>query len=299
MQEVAGKPKPPSRRQRAKELVYRRPKGKIFDITPTGDTVDEATWSIFEALCPNRRVLLYYSTGKDSVAAWWALKKRGYTVVPIFRQIIPGLSFFDSAIAAHEAFFGDEVQIATVSPTFIAGRLQFFRDQLDMAAMSEADKERLGGDSRVRNRSFIENSSDALMLENDCDVAVIGTKASDSLHRRTHFKVDGPYTASERLFALNWRLAKNAPFDIMLREKIPIPRYYIWLGRSPELFLEYEFYYIKRYYPHDYQRLLEFFPLLDAWVVRHEHAANGKRLLHMTRPPKNVVAAFEAGHPFV
>ena len=137
---------------------------------------------------------------------------------------------------------------------------------------------------------------DTLLDEHDCDVSVIGTKASDSLHRRTHFTVDGPYLPSERLFSLVWRLKKSAPFEIMLAAGMPMPRYYLWLGRSPEFTLAHEFSMIKQYYPRDYAKLCEWMLNLETFTLHYEL---GGKMKHVLRPMKRIVEAFEAGHPFV
>lgn len=289
------------RKERNKELAFRRREGMLFDIAHTGDVIDDVTWGVLDSLAPRRRVLLWYSTGKDSVAAWWALKQRGYTVVPVLRQLLPGLSFFDAPLKAHEEFFGQEVTVIPHQSVLLAERAQSFHDDFDSINLSDASKDLINGasTSKASQVRIREHTNDALIDEFDCDVSIVGTKASDSLHRRTHFKVDGPYTAKERLFALNWRLQKNAPFRIMIDNKIPIPRYYVWLGRSPELHLDYEFYFIKKYHPEDYERIVSYLPGVDACVKKHEFAPTGERLLHMTRMPKFVVDAFEAGHPFV
>ena len=271
----------------------------LFDITHTGDEIDPLTWEVLDSLAPRKRVLLWYSTGKDSVAAWWALKQRGYDVVPVYRQLIPGLEFMDAPMRAHEAFFGSEVTIVP-SPLNLPSLARFINAKIDGVGLVTArDSVQNAVDSPSLFKAGREATNDTLIDDLGCDVAIIGTKASDSLPRRPHFKVDGPYTAKERLFALNWRLQKNAPFRSMMQHQIPIPRYYIWLGLSPELHLEYEFYFIKKYHPDDYERILSYFPAVDAFVKKHEYAPTGERLLHMSKLPRFVVEAFEAGHPFV
>lgn len=288
-------PAPLKKKDVKKALTWRRPPNMKFDITAS-DRVDEQTWAVLDSLCPNKRVLLQYSTGKDSIAAWFELKERGYTVIPYFREVVPHMSFFDGPIKAHEEFFGTEVQIVP-NKVALFSLLRFFNDTNDLARFGVDLKDEIvyQAESKSALKRYRRMMVDTLMQEHQCDVCIIGTKASDSLHRRTHFKVDGPYLPSERLFSLVWRLKKSAPFQIAIDNKIPLPRYYLWLGRSPDFMLEHEFYFIKKYYPTDYAKMQEMFRNLDVYVTKYEHM---KALSHAVKPSRLVIEAQDAGHPF-
>ncbi len=280
--------KPPTKKQRRKELVWRRPKGMKFDVTAT-DRVDEATWQLLESLCPNRRVLLQYSTGKDSCAAWLALRERGFEVVPLFKEIFRGLSFFERPIAAHEKFFGTEVHIVP-NKLMMFDTINFYNDQIDLAKFGLDLKDKVAFQAKSKSYRTRYNNLfvDKMLEEFRCDVCVIGTKASDSLHRRTHFKVDGPYLPRERLFSLVWRLKKSAPFQMMIEAGMPIPSYYLCMGRSPEFNLPHEMSFIKRFYPEDYEVLRALLKGLDAYVARYEE---NNEMMHVIKPPSILVEA--------
>lgn len=292
----AAKPAKFTKKAQRKELVWRRPEGMKFDITST-ERVDEATWGLLDSLCPNKRVLLQYSTGKDASAAWLELAERGYTVVPVFKEIFPGLSFFDDVIKAHEDFFKTEVHIVSSKIAFFE-KMRMFNAEEDLARYGKDFKDEAlfqctSKSALTRYRRLL---VDTLLDEHDCDVCIIGTKASDSLHRRTHFTVDGPYLPSERLFSLVWRIKKSAPFDIMLAARLPMPRYYLWLGRSPELTLPHEFSMIKKYYPEDYTKLCHWMRNLDAYTLKYEM---DNSIEHLLKPMKRIIEAHEKGYPFV
>lgn len=284
------------KRSYREEIKLGHYKKKVFDITST-ERVDDETWRVLEALCPTRRVLLQYSTGKDSTAAWFELRERGFTVVPFFKETFRGMSFFDDVIKAHEDFFQTEILIVP-NPVAFNERVLFFTGEDDRCSLGLEGKRLLdeASFSKAGIRAFRQKTVDHLLDLTDTDVCIIGTKASDSLHRRTHFRVDGPYTPRDRIMALCWRLSKNAPLRIMIENKIPIPKYYLWLGRSPDLFLENEYAMIKKYYPADYARLAEMLPNLDVFVAKYEATESTK---HLLKPLRIVREAFEAGHPFV
>lgn len=276
--------------------MFRRPPEKKFDITPS-PRVDEQTWRLLEKLCPSKRVLLQYSTGKDSIACWIELKERGYTVIPVFKEIFQNISFFDKPIAAHEEYFGQEVHIVPNRHTFLS-RVELFNSEDDLSKLG------LDGKMAIEQRSFSKswlkryrrNMVDMLMKEHNCEICVVGTKASDSIHRRTHFTVDGPYLPSERLLSLVWRMTKGGPIELAIDKKCPLPEYYLWLGRSPEFILEQEFYFIKRYYPEDWDKLTRILANVDVYVKKYEHNLSPK---HIIKTPKVIKQAKEDGHPFV
>lgn len=271
-----------------RELTWRRPEGMKFDITPR-DHIDDSTWDMLDQLSPRRRVLLYYSTGKDSAAAWLALHQRGYQIVPVFKEIVRGLSFFERVIAAHEDYFGTQVHIIPHKVLYL-NRMRFYNTPEDLASLGVDLKNEIlaACESKSYTTRYNRLVTDKLLEEHHCDVAIIGTKASDSLHRRTHFSVDGPYLPRERLFSLCWRIGKSQPYLVLLNAKVPIPLYYLWLGRSPELILQHEIYLIKKYFPQDFETLKGHFKSLEAYVQRYD-------LKHETKTPAILVKAHKEG----
>lgn len=207
------------------------------------------------------------------------------------------MSFLESAMKAHEEHFKTQINIIPAK-IHLFDSMRYLNDQNDLASLGLDMKDEVmyQATSASRLRRYRNLMVDMLLKEYDCDVCIIGTKASDSLHRRTHFTVDGPYLPRERLFSLLWRLKKNAPLQIMLDAKLPIPKYYLWLGRSPDFMLDHEFYFIKKYYPADYEKLCGYLKNLDVVVTKYE---NGTDFKHALRPSKLLIEAQEAGYPFV
>ncbi len=54
-------------------------------------------------------VLLAFSRGKDSIAAWLALREHGVEVVPYHLYSIPGLTFVDESLKVFEDFFDTKI----------------------------------------------------------------------------------------------------------------------------------------------------------------------------------------------
>jgi hypothetical protein len=135
---------------------------------------------------------------------------------------------------------------------------------------------------------------DQILAATGCNIAIVGTKASDSLNRRTNFIMSGPFNANKRTFALTWRLAKNAPLEIMINHNCPIPKFYLYLSRSPEFMFHAEYWFLKKYYPDDYERLKELLPDIDIRVKQFEHEDKPRILM----PDKRIIKAHENGHKF-
>jgi hypothetical protein len=109
-----------------------------------------------------------------------------------------------------------------------------------------------------------------ILAQTGCNMSVIGVKGSDSLNRKTNFQMAGPYNAEQRMYSINWRLKKNAPLNIITEAKCPLPKYYLWLGRSPELLFDSEYAFIKKYYPEDWKIVLDYLPDAEVRVKNFE-----------------------------
>lgn len=255
-----------------------------YAVTPFTDEVDDTTLKALEMLCPEKRVALAMSCGKDSIAAWIALRDNGYEVFPYFKETFPNLRFMDETIAGLEKYFGTEV-------TKIASRDSFLDLHYwyaDTNSMKSVDAK-----AELLNKGRI--ADDQILAHSGCNVLIVGTKASDSLNRRTNFLMSGPFNAKRRSFALTWRLAKNAPLEMMIKAGCPIPKFYLWLARSPEFMFDVEFYFIKKYYPDDFEKILSLLPDADVRVKNFEFSDKPRLLT----PDKRVLKAREEGSLFV
>lgn len=255
---------------------YRQWKAR-YNIKPFTDTVDDITREALEDLCPEKRVLLHHSTGKDSTAAWLTLRDMGFEVIPVFKEVIPNLSFIDSVIEAHEKFFETKIHRVPYAKYFTY-LYEFYGDRCAQDTLKLRENK-----YKIENILNLESEfNDAILTKFNVNVAIIGVKGSDNLSRRVNFQMNGPYNSKQRMYSLCWRLAKNAPLKLMLEARCPIPKYYLWLGRSPGLLFDSEYYFIKKYYPDDWHRICEY--LLDAPLraKNFEHDAN-PRILQVSK----------------
>ncbi len=74
-----------------------------------------ARWPSGRALAEQIRaktgtVILSFSAGKDSLAAWLLLRELGFDVVPVYKWLVPGLLFVERSLAYYESFFGTRIR---------------------------------------------------------------------------------------------------------------------------------------------------------------------------------------------
>ena len=53
--------------------------------------------------------LLAFSTGKDAIAAWLAIREHFDRVHPYYLYLVPGLEFVEESLAYYERFFGVKI----------------------------------------------------------------------------------------------------------------------------------------------------------------------------------------------
>jgi len=221
------------------------------------------------------------------------LVKHGFTVVPVYKEVFPDLSFMNRVVSAYEEYFKTPIWKIPHRSIFLGllakyGNPEFMNranfDKMTEFASTEA--------AQVRDRRY---AVEYMLKEHNCDICVVGTKASDNLSRRVNFQVGGPFNANEMTFALTWRLKKNAPFDIMLKDGMPIPGFYLWLGRSPEFTFDAEYWFIRKYYPSDYAIIKAMLPNIDVRVKTFEMNIKPRLLL----PVKAMLQAKKDGRTFI
>jgi 3'-phosphoadenosine 5'-phosphosulfate sulfotransferase (PAPS reductase)/FAD synthetase len=207
-------------------------------------------------------VLLAFSTGKDSVAAWIALKNEGIEVVPAYLYCIPDLKFVDEEIARYEDHFQTRVhqyphpmlwqwlsrhvhQPPERIPTLVAANLQepspvetwdMIAESLGMADSWRAD----------------------------------GIRAADSIVRRASLTRHGVMKPSNMKVSPihDWKKAKV--LRAIEEDGAPLSRDYEVFGRSFDG-ADYRFTKpMKEHYPEDFATMKRWLPLLEADHMRTE-----------------------------
>jgi hypothetical protein len=212
--------------------------------------------------------LLAFSAGKDSVAAWLAIREHFDGVVPVYRYLIPDLEFVDEALAYYERFFGTRIRRFPHPSLYRMWSNLVYQPPENCLAIEERERGWSGYDYV---RSNIEVCRDAGIPETT--LCASGVRAADSPMRRVHFRKHGPITESTRAWYPVWDYTKAGYLAIMQRAGVKVPIDYRFFGRSFDG-IDYRFLApIRKHFPRDYRRILEFFPLAELELFRFERSA--------------------------
>lgn len=209
------------------------------------------------------QTLLAFSRGKDAIAAWIALRPHFDRVIPYYLYMVPGLEFEEESLDYYERFFGE--RIVRLPHTSIYRQLKNLTFQapqncivIEQAQLPAVDY----NDIREAMIELFDLQDDALVAD--------GVRAADSPMRRIAIHTHGTISWNLRKYHPIWDMRK-ADLEAMFRaERVKLPvDYKVW-GRTFDG-IDLRFLVpLKRHFPRDYQRVLEYFPLADAEVFRWE-----------------------------
>lgn len=205
-------------------------------------------------------VLLGFSRGKDSLAAWLAMREAGIDVVPYHLYLVPGLAFVEESREFYEDFFGTEI-INLPHPSLYRWLNSFLFQPPERCAIIEA--------AQMPEPAYEEL---AAALREDLDLPdswnADGVRAADSPNRRMAMVTHGPLREHLRKVSIVWDWRVADVRATLARHNCPLPPEYEWFGRSFDG-LDFRFLDpIRRHAPDDYQRILDWFPLADLEVFR-------------------------------
>lgn len=207
-------------------------------------------------------VLVGFSGGKDSIALYLAVKDHFKTVVPFYREFVPGLQFVQRRLEYYERKLGMHV-MRVHSPTFfrLISNLVFQPphrvpsiDLLDLPSFTYEDI----NDLIIADRKLPENTFVAL-----------GVRQADSLQRRATCKSRGAINWERRSFWPIWDYSNDAVGEIIGKNGIGLgPEYEYW-GTSFDGLRYFFLNEVRQRYPEDYERILELFPFADMEIMRY------------------------------
>lgn len=212
------------------------------------------------------RVLLAYSRGKDAIASWLVLRKHGFDVVPYHLYLVPDLEFVQESIDWAEKFFGQRiVQLPHISLWRMLDSLLYQPPNM-VAMINELDPQ-------VPSYKQIDAEVRDITGATDAEWTATGVRAADSMVRRGSFMRHGCIrTASDgrRTVFPVWNFKKSDVFGIIKQHNARLPADYdMWRcsfdGITAQFLIP-----LRKHYPADYQRVLEWFPLAEIEVYRHE-----------------------------
>lgn len=210
-----------------------------------------------ELAADGRPVLLGFSRGKDSIAAWLALRDSGVDVIPFHLYRIPGMEFERESLDYFERVFDTRI-IDLPHPALYRWLNSYLFQPPERCAIIEA--------AELPNVKYEEIVD---FLREDYPLALWyadGVRAADSIVRRTSMRTHGVMKSKgHKVHAIwDWQIADVRA--AIAAAGIDLPVDYEWFGRSfdglDRRFLEP----LSRHAPDDWCRLLEWFPLAELEV---------------------------------
>lgn len=242
----------------------------------TNDALRKKWWSR-EALMEETRkrtgenILLAFSRGKDSIAAWIALQESGLfkNIIPVYLYLVPDLKFEEESLKYFEDVFQTHIY-RLPHPSFYQmmynnifqppGRLwavfDFFRFlQVDYTTQNNCLKKSLGLPKNTLQAN--------------------GVRACDTMVRRMALRDHGPFGPDNVKIIWDWSTREVK--DTIARRKIKLPVDYEMFGRSFDG-IGYQYAKpIKERFPEDYETMLKWFPLLELDIQRVDSLPENER----------------------
>lgn len=209
-------------------------------------------------------LILYFSCGKDSIAMWLWLQQFGFTIHPVYLYLVPDLRSDAENIAYYEQFFGR--------------RIMRFPHPLLYQMLNDLvyqPPERCAQILAFDLRNFGYSELDAAIAWGYLDgrpyYSAMGMRMADNLDRRMAMYQNGVLGQKKRRFYYpiwDWNVEQVS--STIRKSGIRLPRAYQYSGRTIAAI---DYFYMRPFrdaYPDDYERVLEWFPLLDAEFFRYE-----------------------------
>lgn len=230
----------------------------------TVDGVPPSEEVLIELASLGKPVMLNFSRGKDSIAAWIKLREYDIEVHAMHMYLVPGLEFIEESIAYFEDFFGQRIRQYPHFSTYRFLSNFIFQAPGNLAVIEAVPWLGDIGPDEVNQAAL----ADAGLPEDTwwCD----GVRAADSPLRRIAFMKYGAFREGTRRVSPIWDFLKAEVMHTIELAGCKLPKEYEWFGRSHDgidaRFMEP----LSRFAPADYQRILEFFPLADIDIFRSE-----------------------------
>lgn len=211
------------------------------------------------------RTLLSFSRGKDAIAAYIAIRDHFEDVIPYHLYLIPGLEFVDESLAYYERIMGRKIWNLP-HPSFY-GWLNAYLYQTPANASGIAA-------AKLPNFDYslpVQMVCEAEGLPYKTAMVASGVRAADSPMRRIALMTHGAVSRSKHQYYPVWDWNKDRTLTAIADAKIALPVDYDLFNRSFDG-LDYRFLApLKKHRPADFRRILEWFPLAEIAVWRHEN----------------------------
>lgn len=210
-------------------------------------------------------LLLSFSCGKDSLAAWLWLREVApdLRIVPYFLYYVPGLSYVDAALAYYEEWFGCHI-MRLPHPLFYRFLRNAFYQPPDLVALLDAFD--LPGFDFADVDDLL-----AAEIGQPKVLTALGFRAMDNIDRRNLLLQKGPLGTGKRRWywpIWDWNIERVA--TCIRAHKIKLSAEYKYFGRTLAAFDYQCLAPLRLHFPADWRRVVKWFPLIELEMFRYE-----------------------------
>lgn len=208
-------------------------------------------------------VLMSFSCGKDSIAAWLTIRPYFKRIIPYYLWLVPGLEFVEDSIRYYEDYFETHI-IRLPHPSFWRMLNNFTWQAPERCQVIEA----------AGMPNFDYDDMNRIILQQaglpESTFCASGVRAVDSPVRWSSMKKHGAINWNRRYFYPIWDMRKDELVNTIQRHHIMLPVDYDLFGRS---FDGIDYRYLKplrEHYPADFEKILHWFPMAHLEIMRYE-----------------------------
>lgn len=209
-------------------------------------------------------VLLAFSRGKDSLAAWVILREAGFHVVPFHMCLVPNLAFVERSLCQFETHFDTPI-IRVMHPNFFHWlKTAAFQTPSSCPSLIPAIERGL-----LPHLTYPQiDKAVGRMVGLEHPWCATGMRAVDSARRAVTVKRFGAIQTTRHSFVPIFDMKKAEQLQVLQRAKIKLPIDYALFGRSFDG-IDWRFLApLYRYLPEDYARIVRWFPLVHLEFAR-------------------------------
>jgi hypothetical protein len=210
------------------------------------------------------KTMLAFSTGKDCIAAHLAIRDHFDEVIPFYLYLVPGLEFVDEALDYYErTLFGGRRIVRMPHPSlyrWINGNVYQSPERvpvIEAARLPEFDYKNVH--DLIRDQFNLKGA-----------MVATGVRAADSPMRRMSIMRHGPISKAKGEYFPVWDWRKADLLEAFERHDIKLTRDYEVWGRSFDGLDARFLIPMKKHFPADFKKVLEWFPLAEADIFRAE-----------------------------
>lgn len=209
--------------------------------------------------------ILSFSTGKDSIASWLQMRKYFKRIIPYYTYYIPGLQFVEDSLKYYEDFFGCHIY-RLPHPSFMRWLTQEIFVAPDRVNLYEID---YSIDLDTWTQEVIRDIIRELCDLPDAAYCGVGIRAADSLSRRTNIAVQGCINHNKKMFYPVYDWLKADMLKAFYESGVKLPVDYRMFGRTFDGLLHQYLAPLKEWFPDDYKKVLDWFPLAELEFARY------------------------------